>query len=104
MIAYYNTIAAEFKTNVLANDQFKATSFSILPNPNKGNFTIQFTSNSMNNRKIEVIDLSGRVIFENIFDQTSLSENIQLFNTETGVYIVSITDGNNKMFKKIIIE
>lgn len=92
-------------TAQLATDENQLTDFRIYPNPNKGNFNIQFENNTSNEIKVNVFDMRGRVIFENNYsNQTTFNENIQLSNAQSGVYLVSVTDGSKKLVKRIVIE
>lgn len=107
MLAWYNTIAGEFKSNVLGNDSFLKNDFSMYPNPNKGSFNIQFTSNSSNYNGVKVLvhDMSGRVILEsNYEDIATFNQNIHLNNAQAGVYLLTVTDGEMKQSKKIVVE
>jgi hypothetical protein len=89
----------------MANEDFEFTNFALFPNPNKGNFTLQFENPTSNEVKVNVYDMSGRRIFENnYFDQTIFNQNIQLNNINTGIYLLSITSGNQKMTRRIAIE
>lgn len=90
----------------LANASFNAIEdLSIYPNPNNGNFTIKFTSQSSNNVEVMVHDLRGRQVFNKSFSGNTLfNQNIQLNNVESGIYIVTIKDGDRKENKKIVIE
>lgn len=47
----------------LITDSFGLHDFKLFPNPNNGNFTIQFNSDSKNQIKVIVHDLRGREIF-----------------------------------------
>lgn len=92
-------------TPSLANDEFALNDFSIYPNPNKGNFSIQFYSGSTNAIDIAVHDIRGRAIFERSFSNTGMfSQNLQLDHLQTGVYLVTVKDGEKKRVKKIVIE
>lgn len=92
-------------TAQLSTDVNQLTDFAIYPNPSKGNFNIQFENHSANEIKVNVFDISGRVIFENKYaNQATFNENIQLNNAQAGVYLVSITDGNKKLTKRLVIE
>jgi len=103
-----NSIALEICRNVvtlLANEEFSFQDLAIYPNPNSGEFTVQFASNSSNKVGIEVIDLRGRKIFENQYANSGLfNQTIQLDNAQSGIYLVSITDGDKKIVKKIVVE
>ena len=79
--------------------------FTLYPNPSKGNFNIKFNNGTSNDIKVNVYDMRGRIIFENNYsNQVAFNENIQLNNAEAGVYLVSVTDGNQKIVKRIVIE
>ena len=81
--------------------------FAVYPNPNNGNFNIQFTSNSSNGNGVKVLvhDMRGRVILENNFESSAtFNQNIQLNNAQSGVYLLTVTDGEIKQTKKIVVE
>ena len=45
------------------------------------------------------------ILFENKYsNQATFNENIQLTNAQSGVYLVSVTDGIKKIVKRIAIE
>lgn len=90
----------------LANESFTGLdNFSIFPNPNSGNFNVKFNSNSSNQVEITVNDIRGRQVYNKTYNNNSLfNENIQLNGVETGVYIVTVKDGDRKENKKIVIE
>lgn len=90
---------------VLAADQFEFSQFALYPNPNNGSFTVQFESASSNKINIAVHDLRGRTIFNQSYNNSGMfSQNLQLDKAQAGIYLVSITDGDKKITKRIIIE
>jgi subtilisin-like proprotein convertase family protein len=89
----------------LANPDFEISDFVLYPNPNKGNFNIQFSSTSTTGVKVIVNDLLGREIFENKFQNSAnFNQNIQLKNIQSGMYLLTVIDGDRKEVKKIVIE
>jgi hypothetical protein len=89
----------------LAIPGFEISDFVLYPNPNKGNFNIQFSSTSTTGVKVVVNDLLGRKIFENKFpNSTNFNQNIQLKNIQSGMYLLTVIDGDRKEVKKIVIE
>jgi subtilisin-like proprotein convertase family protein len=89
----------------LSTESFGLENFSIYPNPNNGNFTVNFTSQSSNAIEIMVHDIRGREVYMKSFNNSSLfNQTIQLANVETGIYLVTVKDGERKEVKKIIIE
>ncbi len=92
-------------TPALANETFGLNNFSLYPNPNKGNFSVQFDSTSTNDIEITVHDIRGRNIFERSYPNTGMfSQNLQLDNAQSGIYLVTVKDGDRKIVRKIIIE
>jgi len=93
------------QTATLANPSFGLSDFVVYPNPNNGNFNIQFNSSSINGVKVLVHDMRGRVIYDNSFANSAVfNENIQLNNAQTGMYLLTVTDGDRKEVKKIVVE
>ena len=79
--------------------------FVLYPNPNKGNFTVQFNAASNNDVAIVVNDIRGRQIFKKMYLNTGLfSQNLQLDSVQAGIYLVTVTNGEKKEVKKIVIE
>lgn len=89
----------------LSVPEFSLENLAIYPNPNQGEFSIGFNSNSGKDIKIKVYDIRGRAIFSNTYNSTNrFAELIQLNNAQPGVYLLSIFDGTQKMTKKIIVK
>ncbi len=89
----------------LANESFDFNDFALFPNPNSGSFNIRFSSNASSKVAINIVDLSGRKIFEKAYTNSGLfDENIQLDKAQAGIYLVSITDGDKKIVKRIVVE
>ncbi len=104
MQAWYNTIASQFTTTALANEQFLEKEFSIYPNPNKGNFTIEFKELA-NSFSVEVFDITGKIIYENNYDQSAnLIQEINLNKPASGVYFINIKSDKGLVTKKLIIK
>ena len=77
----------------------------IYPNPNNGNFTVQFNSNSGNEINVNVHDVRGREIFAQSYNSNGLfNESLQLNNVQSGIYLVTVQDGSRKEVKKIVVQ
>ncbi|HQE35096.1 MAG TPA: T9SS type A sorting domain-containing protein, partial [Flavobacterium alvei] len=89
----------------LGTNDLYLTNFEMYPNPSKGQFNIQFSSQSKNDIKVLVHDLLGRKVFENKYkNNSSFNEDIQLKNVTSGIYLLTVVDGDRKEERKIIIE
>lgn len=76
-------------------------SFTIYPNPSKGEVKVQLNSNEKESQ-IQIIDLAGRLQFNMTSEGTELI-NIDASHLVNGVYFVKITQGNKTSQQKIVI-
>ena len=101
--SYTLTVCSE--TITLSNESFGLENFTLYPNPNNGNFNIQFTSTSSDEIKVNVHDIRGREIYSKSYTNNGLfNENLQLSNVQSGVYLVTVQDGSRKEVKKIVVQ
>ena len=79
--------------------------FVLYPNPNRGNFTIQFNTSSSDEITILVHDIMGRKILSNTYPNTGpFSQNLQIENVQSGVYLVTVQEGEQRLVKRIVVE
>jgi subtilisin-like proprotein convertase family protein len=103
VVSYTLTVCSQ--TATLSSDSFGLENFTLYPNPNNGNFNIQFTSTSGNEIKVNVHDVRGREIYAKSFTNNGLfNENLQLDTVQSGVYLVTVQDGSRKEVKKIVVQ
>lgn len=99
-----NTTNFEVEESLSIDDQEFEDSLSIYPNPNKGEFNIKFTSAITDPVVLNVYDIRGRIIFQNVYEQvTDFEEPIKLDAVQSGVYLLGISTGKKSITKKIII-
>ncbi len=99
----------DYLINVLPSlsvGEFELDSFAIYPNPNNGEFTVKFNSKTGKDVKIDIYDVRGRVIFNNVYlnNTPEFNETINLNNVQSGMYLVNVNDGNGQVTKRIIVE
>ena len=89
---------------VLGVAQNEIRNFVISPNPNNGAFNIQFDSDASEKIDVAVFDIRGRQILSKVFQKTSVfNENIAL-NASSGIYLVTVTNGDRKETRKVVVE
>lgn len=90
----------------LADPESDVNDLAMFPNPNKGNFTVKFTSKTTNPITITVNDILGRKLYERVFENNgNFDENIQLDSSiQAGIYLLTVRDGGDKVVKKIVID
>jgi hypothetical protein len=76
----------------------------IFPNPTSGILLIRTDADIETDLLIKLIDGSGKVVFENIFDKSEAEMGItlNLSNLKNGVYILSINNSNIVKIQKVI--
>ena len=82
------------------------TSLKIYPNPNKGMFSILYDHASENEIILRIIDLSGQVVYQDIFKNPAhpfeQQLNIEQFNK--GIYIIQAIGNEQVITKKFVVE
>ncbi|MUV04883.1 T9SS type A sorting domain-containing protein [Flavobacterium rakeshii] len=103
---FYAVNLNEFTVSGTAGvEDFGLNGFTIYPNPNNGNFTVEFNSDSTNDINIAVYDMRGRQIFGNAYTNTGLfSKELNLQGVQSGVYLVNVQDGSRKEVKRIVVQ
>ncbi|WP_298117969.1 T9SS type A sorting domain-containing protein [Flavobacterium sp.] len=84
-------------SGTLANADFEVENISIYPNPSNGIFNI--ASGNLSIEKVEVYDVTGKVIKSN---STGNNSSIDLTDASSGIYFVKITANEQSTVKRII--
>jgi len=75
------------------------------PNPNTGEFTVQFSNLNQSDTSISVYDIRGRVVYNKSYvNTTEFNQNIELGNASSGMYILKINHGAKTVIKKVIVK
>ncbi|MCU0370558.1 MAG: T9SS type A sorting domain-containing protein, partial [Bacteroidales bacterium] len=76
--------------------------FTIGPNPARGHFSIFFSHPSEEELLLSISDLTGRKVYEE--PAVPASGRIDISGIRAGIYLVSLTNGESRIIKKLIIE
>ena len=78
--------------------------FSLMPNPNKGVFSISVQTNSQTNFDLIIFDSKGQKIKnEKIEVNGQLNKTIDLSGIEPGVYMLMLRNANARSMQKMIV-
>ncbi len=89
----------------LATSQYSLQDFALYPNPNTGSFTVQFMPGSKDAIGITVHDMRGREVFNTTYTNTGIFNNsISLQSAQSGVYMVTVQNGNRKEVRKVVVQ
>ena len=92
-------------TQVGLQDSDLANSLSLYPNPNDGQFTLSFEFSKSKDVTIEVLDVTGRIIYsEKATAISSYRKDLDLTSAESGMYQVRIITNDGVVTKKIVVQ
>ncbi len=99
------TVCRQETIPVLSVDEEVLENLAIYPNPNSGEFNVAFNPKSGEAITIDVYDIRGRAIYSKRYEATNrFEEVIRLNKAQSGVYLLNISDGSQKITKKIIVD
>ena len=101
---YVDDIMLDDISGVGITEEALSPVMNVVPNPTSGSFAVNFEDMSIENATVTLVDILGKTIYSknmSVVGNGSLPFNLDLRN---GVYFVTITDGNTKMTKKIIVK
>jgi subtilisin-like proprotein convertase family protein len=98
-----NIVNIREATLSLDSDSLQGVSF--WPNPVKNIFNVKIVNSDMEKVTISLFDLQGRKIVQvsEVPENSTFTKEINLVNISSGVYLISIQQGNKKSIKKIIV-
>lgn len=88
--------------NSISVEELNAASFNIFPNPNAGQFVIDYTGEN-GLATIEVIELSGKIVNSNQVSVTTGSRIDMNVGSVKGMYFVRITMNNASQVHKVVV-
>ena len=93
-------------TTTLSNETNELSNFMVWPNPAKEMVNYQFASQSNQTCLVQLIDLQGRVVYsQNVLGgSASVQGAINTSRYSKGVYFLSLNQGNQKTYKKVLLQ
>lgn len=90
---------------VLSTENFQTTEFVMYPNPANNEVFIQFLNTSSNQTEIKINNALGQLVFNSTLELNT--DNKVAVNTSefsSGIYFVTIKNGDQKQIKKLIVK
>ncbi len=101
--ASLHDVAVQNNENNRESTTTKAYDVQIFPNPNQGFFNIDLPGTMQNAVEISVYNSLGQKVYHNAVPGVSMEQRvpIQLSNQPTGLYLVEIKSGSNRVVRKV---
>ena len=102
----YNNKVYDYSENnlptLIADDKFiYQSAFTIYPNPVSNQLIIEYIGQWIGETNVQVRNIMGQSVAFKVY-QTTYRQSLDLSNVPSGIYLVSITNGNKTYFNKII--
>jgi hypothetical protein len=97
------TITVKSATGIIES---RSKSFSVYPNPNNGQeeLVVELPSTSLNEMRIELIDLLGIIRYDAMISSQSVRHVIQLSDMPKGMYTIRLIMRDGVLSEKVIVE
>jgi hypothetical protein len=79
--------------------------FSVAPNPSNGNFTLEVNSNTAKDYRLSIKNTIGQSVYEDVINVNGqYREDLNFENLEKGLYFVTLTNGDERLVKKVVLK
>jgi hypothetical protein len=78
----------------------------LAPNPNNGNFVLNYTASKNQNVAVKLYDLVGRIVYNSELTVNSGNNtiNLSIDGLNKGIYIFEFVTSNGKQTQKLVID
>lgn len=105
--AFGCTIMSEDVVVVISgiNESYNPHELSVYPNPSQGQFILQMNVRKASHFQINILDVSGRKVFEQNLGQVygSYAQPIDLTNYSKGLYVLELSSSDGEVFRQNLI-
>jgi len=104
IFVYKRQLPKEQQSRISAS--MPVTKVKVYPNPGNGKFSLSFTSNAKGDVEISIADAKGTVVYSKTIDDFSgqYFNEVNISEKGKGTYFLKITQGEESITKKILVE
>ena len=96
-------VARQLSTNVTKEETIQNLDFGLKPNPSNGNVEISFLGGLNEKSVLQLIDITGNIIYTIEIAKGSINKNIQCDFLAKGVYHICVFNSSSISSKRLII-
>ncbi len=98
------TVANSYTVNSFVGmEELDASTVNVYPNPSNGKFNIKFNMGMLDNLKVEVLDLAGRIVITKELTSSPEME-LDMSTSSEGTYILHISNDSSQITKRIVVK
>jgi hypothetical protein len=98
-----NDESYEYSKIIYIVNKDKNLAFDILPNPSKGNISLNFNTSIDKDVKIQIIDMAGRILMNQIDQMDEDNQlSIDIINLPDGTYFIRVISDNTSVGNKMV--
>lgn len=100
------SVTVEFNDCTGINEIVGLEGFTIFPNPNDGDFTLNLVSSKPLDIDVKIFNSSGKLFYskEKVEVNRNFSQKIVIENANAGIYLLLLESDGGKVYKKILIK
>lgn len=102
-----SAFSANFEVTNSGIEEFSAgNTLVIYPNPNKGEFSITFNTQSKSNYQLVIYNSIGQMIYQKAIPGVygKYTQNINLKSFSSGIYLLNLSDETGNVVKKVLVD
>ncbi|MES2679677.1 MAG: PKD domain-containing protein [Bacteroidota bacterium] len=103
LVIAINVVAPALVSGLDANKDKDQFNWNIAPNPNSGEFNLNFSGAPTEKTQVLISDLTGRIVHEQWLETSSVSTTVRTENLPHGLYLVTIKSGDLKLTKRMVV-
>ena len=102
----YTTQPLSSTTTAVDDTPHSITDLNIYPNPNNGQFKLQYTNLYNSKYDLRIVDMIGNTVYSDCreINSGSYNESINIRGISTGEYLLSLSDGHRVYSKQFIVK
>lgn len=106
--SYFKDISISYDPNGVGVEEYSAEqqAIQIFPNPSNGEFSIQLSQQILQSGNLEIVDITGKKVYQQLLANSQMSEmiNLNFLKLNSGVYFVIFRSKNQIARGRIVIQ
>ena len=90
--------------DTMSNGEISTSMLNAYKDPNSNHITLEGLATQSNNIKVSLYNILGRKVLDTSLDNNMNTQTISTLGMATGIYVIELVSGNDRLTKKLIIQ